>query len=125
MIEQITKLEEEIKNHINKKEFNYYALAPEQFGLRHPKDTPFLNMTKGIIIASHNLEFPFINTAETNNGTGYAEQFNSNYGEQYTPNKENYSKYIFLIGCKDYNREGEMDKALLKHAKKIAAFKIN
>ena len=125
MIDQICKLEPDIKQFIIKKEYNYYALAPEQPGLRHPKDTPFLYMTKGIIIAGTKPDFSFYNVPEKEDNTGYAEQFNYFYGENYAENKENYSKYIFLVGCKDYTREGELDNATLKQAKLVKVFKIN
>lgn len=125
MIDQICKIEPDIKKLIDRKEYNYYALAPEQPGLRHPKDTPSLNMTKGIIIASTKPDFPFYNTPEKENNTGYAEQFNYFYGEDYAENKENYSRHIFLVGCKDYIREGKLDNASLKQAKLVKVFKIN
>ena len=72
MIEQICKLEQKINEFIDKKEYNYYALAPSQFGLRNPEDTPFSSMTKAIIIAKAKGSSPYRNTAETNcteNGT--------------------------------------------------------
>ena len=73
MIKQICKLEAKINKFIDKKEYNYYALAPSQFGLRNPEDTPFSSMTKAIIIAKAKGSSPYRNTAETNRGTGYAE----------------------------------------------------
>lgn len=125
MIEQICKLETKINKFIDKKEYNYYALAPSQFGLRNPEDTPFSSMTKAIIIAKAKGSSPYRNTAETNRGTGYAEQFNQLYGERYDPYNELSGKYIYLIGCTDYSRTGNLDEAILKQAKKVTNFKIN
>ena len=34
-------------------------------------------------------------------------------------------KYIYLIGCTDHSRTGNMDEAILKQAKKVTSFKIN
>lgn len=82
-------------------------------------------MTKTVIIAKAKGSSPYRNTAEAARGTDYAEQFNKLYGERYNPYNDLSGKYIYLIGCTDHSRTGNMDEAILKQAKKVTSFKIN